>query len=304
MTGKVFLLILSQGNETPMSKIYKSPAAKEAIMALYDEKLKGLNINYEELDIPTSFGNTRIIKTGNPAGKPIVLFHGFNAGAPITLEAVTGLLNDYLFYSVDTLGQTTKSEENRLNSKDLSYGVWASEVIQNLQQEKANVIGISYGAYILQKAIQHQPELFGKVIFVVPSGLVSGPIGPSITQLTIPLIKFKITKKDKHLKQFLKAFVPDDDEHMHRLLKEMMNGTYLDTNIPKLLKEKDVKDFNVPVYAMGADNDIYFPGQKVIDRCKALFPNFQEGHLLKDSKHMPAKSSFREVQKKIKEWIG
>jgi pimeloyl-ACP methyl ester carboxylesterase len=287
-----------------MSKIYKTPEAKSRIMGLYDQKLKSLNINYEELDIPTSFGRTRIVKTGNPAGKPIVLFHGFNAGAPLTLEAVLGLLDAYQFYGVDTIGQTTKSEENRLNSKDLSYGKWAAEVVKGLALEKANFIGISYGAYILQKMIRHQPDLVGKAIFVVPSGLVSGPIGPSITQLTIPLLAFKITKKEKHMKKFLSAFVPDDDAFMQSLLAEMMNGTYLDTSIPKLLKEKDVANFQAPVYVIGADNDVYFPGQKTIDRCKVLFPNFKEGVLLKDSKHMPGKNDFGLIQEKIKGWIG
>ena len=65
-----------------MKSIYKSEKAKKAIMSLYDEKLSSLNIDYVELDIETQFGKTRVIKTGNSKGKPIILFHGINVTFP------------------------------------------------------------------------------------------------------------------------------------------------------------------------------------------------------------------------------
>jgi len=64
-------------------------------MSLYDEKLESLNIEYTKLDIHTKYGRTRILKTGNPNGKPIVLLHGFNAGAPLTLEAIKEIRNTF-----------------------------------------------------------------------------------------------------------------------------------------------------------------------------------------------------------------
>ncbi len=66
-----------------MKNLYKNEQAKTAIMSLYEEKLKSLQIDYEEIDVNTSFGKTRIIKTGNESGKLIVLFHGINASCKI-----------------------------------------------------------------------------------------------------------------------------------------------------------------------------------------------------------------------------
>ena len=286
-----------------MKSIYKTPQAKAALLGLYDEKLNSLNIDYEEIDVNTTFGRTRVIKTGFGKGKKIVLFHGINAGSPLTLESVKDLHKDYSLYAIDTIGQATKSEENPLNIKDNSYALWADEVLDQLGITEANFIGISYGAYILQKLITHRPSKVAKCIFVVPSGLVNGKLGESTTKLTIPLIKYHITKKDSHLKEFIKAFVPENDEFMFRMQKALLSGFKMDYRRPTLVKGKDVKNFTNPVYIIVADDDVFFPGDAAINRAKDIFKNIQGTHVLKNSKHMPSYDKFSEIQQKIKSWI-
>lgn len=286
-----------------MGYLYKNQQAKTELMSLYEEKLKSLQIDYKDIDVKTSFGNTRVIKTGNESGKPIVLFHGINAGAPLTLEAVKDLRKDYLLFAIDTIGQATKSDENRIDIKDNSYALWAAEVLSKLNIKEANFIGISYGAYILQKLIAYKPEMVTKCIFVVPSGLVNGNFGVSMIKLTFPLLRFLITKKDSHLKKFIKAFVPEEDELMFRLQKALLTGVNMDYRRPLLIKEKDVQNFTNPVYMIVADDDVFFPGHEAIVRAKATFKNFKEAHVLKNCKHMPNKNSYSEIQQKIKIWL-
>ncbi|MCR9131674.1 MAG: hypothetical protein NXI08_03840 [bacterium] len=273
-------------------------------MELYDQKLHSLQIEYQEIDIKTSFGRTRVIKTGNTTGKNVVLFHEINAGAPTTLEVVQPLLDTFQFYAIDTIGQTTKSAPNRLNSKNKDYAIWALEVLEGLNIENAHCIGISYGAYILQKLIQLDHSKINSCVFVVPSGIVSGDPWISTKKLTLPLIKWKLTKKEDDLKQFLSGFAPIEDAFTYELLHQIMVGTYLDISIPKLLKAKNVKDFKKPVFVIAASDDVYFPGEKVIRRAKVLFPNFRDALLLKNSKHMPSKEFHTTIQNKIKEWLG
>ncbi len=287
-----------------MSTIYKHSKAKEEIMELYEEKLQSLGIEYEEIDVPTQFGNTRIVKTGNRNGQPVVLLHGFNAGAPLTLEAVKEITDQYLFYAIDTIGQATKSDEVKMNIKDDSFAVWVDEVLEQLQLPKANFIGISYGAFILQKVMVHRPQRIDKCILVVPSGLVKGSTRDALTKLTFPLIRYKLSKSDVNLKKFLNAFVPEDNEFLFRLLKTIMTGIKLDTRIPALAKQKDLAHFGQPVYIIGAEEDVYFPGSELQKTGPTLFSNLKEVHLLKGSKHMPAVRHYPEIQEKLKEWMG
>ena len=286
-----------------MKQLYKTPESKDLILSLYNEKLESLDIEYENIDVVTSFGRTRVVKTGNKDGNIVFLFHRINAGAPLTLEAVKELGKDYLLFAIDTIGQATMSDENRINIEDNSYALWADEILKKLNIKDAYFIGISYGAYILQKLISYKPELVTKCIFVVPSGLVNGKFGASMIKLTFPLVRFLITKKDAHLKKFIKAFVPEEDEFMFRLQKALLTNLNMDYRRPILLREKDVKNFNNPVYMIVSDNDVFFPGLESIDRAKRIFNNFREAHILKNSKHMPNKEDYFEIQQKIKLWL-
>lgn len=286
-----------------MKTLYKTPQSKKQLMELYEEKLKSLQIDYQEIDVQTSFGRTRVIRTGNLNGKKIVLFHGINAGAPLTLEAVKGLRTTYLLFAIDTIGQATKSDENRIDINDASYAIWADEVLEKLEIKAASFIGISYGAYILQKVLTHKPERVTKCIFVVPSGLVNGKVGVSLVKLTFPLVRFLMTKKDEHLRKFTAAFVPEEDEFMFRLQKALLTGLNMDYRRPTLLTAKDVEHFNNPVYMMVADDDVFFPSLEAIEKAKKIFKRFEEAYILKNCKHMPDQTTYTEIQQKIRSWL-
>ncbi|WP_298759517.1 alpha/beta hydrolase [uncultured Psychroserpens sp.] len=287
-----------------MASIYKNNQAKTDLMDLYDEKLKALQIDYTNIDVNTKFGKTRVVKTGKTNGKKIVIFHGYNAGAPITLEAIKDILDKYCFYVIETIGQATKSEETIINIKDDSFALWADEVLEKLEIQKVNVIGISYGAFIVEKLMVYNPERIDKCVLVVPSGIVNGNIWESTKKLTFPLIRWNITKKEKHLKSFLSAFAHVEDEFLYKMLSLIMKGVKLDTRIPKLLKSKEVENFTAPVYVIAAKDDVYFPGEKIAVRSKELFLNLKEVHLLENSKHMPSKNTYPIIQQKLMEWIN
>ena len=155
----------------------------------------------------------------------------------------------------------------------------------------------------LQKLITYNPEMVGKCIFVVPSGLVNGKFMESMSRLSFPLMKFLFTKKDSDLKKFISAFVPEDDEFMFRLQKALLTGLNMDYRRPTLLKKEDVQNFNGSVYMIVADDDVFFPGQDAVEKAKAIFRNFKAAHVLKGSKHMPSKENYPEIQEKIKQWI-
>ncbi|MEM9649320.1 MAG: alpha/beta hydrolase [Bacteroidota bacterium] len=286
-----------------MSTIYKNKNVKEELMLLYEQKLKSLNIVFKEIDIDSSFGRTRVIKAGNEKGKQIVLFHGYNAGSPLTLEAVKELTFEYCLFAIDTIGQATKSENTTIDIHDDSFAIWADQVLEKLSITKANIVGISYGAFIVQKLMIHKPAKIAKSILVVPSGIVSGNIWDAITKLSIPLLRFKTTKKEEHLIKFIDAFQPNDDDFISKMLKLIITGVKLDTKIPKLLKRKQVEHFNKPVYIITASNDVYFPSKKIKKRSENLFNDLREVYELKGSKHMPSKKYYTDIQRIVKKWI-
>lgn len=149
----------------------------------------------------------------------------------------------------------------------------------------------------------YRPQRIDNCILVVPSGIVNDNFWESTKKLSLPFLRWNITKKEQHLRSYLNAFVPVEDKFLYKMLSTIMKGVKLDTRIPKLLKVKEVKNFNAPVYVIAAKDDVYFPGEKIAKRCIELFSNLKEVHLLEKSKHMPSKDTYAIIQQKILEWI-
>lgn len=284
--------------------MYKSPAAKVRIMALYDQKLAALGLPTQSLYLSTSAGETHVLQLGDTSLPPLLVFHGINAGAAATLEPVHPLSAHFCLYLVDTIGQATRSAETRLSLQGGAIGRWLVDVMDGLGLPNAHTIGISYGAFLLQKLMQFAPERIRKAVFVVPSGLVNGPVWPSIQRLSLPLLKFHLTKSRKDLASFLLAFHGEESEFWFDLHFELLTGTQMDYRRPPLLTAADVAALQAPVYAIVADNDVFFPGQQALAKCRAIFPNFQESHVLRDCKHMPDVAHYAEIQDKIKGWLA
>lgn len=280
--------------------IYKNPEAKEAIFTLYDQKLASLEIEYEDIYIDTFAGSTHIIATGDIQNPPIVLMHGVNAGAPVALEAIKGLNENYRIYAIDSIGQTTKSAETRLDLKDDSYGKWLSEILDHLSINKAIFIGVSYGAFLVQKLMRYAPQKFEKTIFIVPGGLANGKFWESTRKLTFPLLKYMRTKKEVDLLQFLDAFYSEKDQSVIDLQKTLLTGVKMDYRRPPLVKKSDVKDLDTPVFAIFAENDVFFPMAKSLEQCQVIFKNFKGYYILKGSKHVPDKAMYSELEDQIK----
>ncbi len=285
------------------TSIYKSSEYKAEIMELYEKRLAACNLNYEDIYVDTFAGKTHVIATGDASNPPLIILHGINAGAPMALESIKGLSNYYRLYAIDTVGQATKSSETRLPMNDDSYARWINETMDKLALKTASFIGVSYGAFLLQKLMTFYPTRITKSIFVVPSGFVNGSFFKSMQKLSFPLLRFLSTKKENDLVRFMDAFYTQIDETGVSFQKNVLLGVKVDYRRPTLLTAKDVNQMHSPVYVMVADNDIFFPGDKALKKCKALFINFKGSYILKNTKHIPAPNTYPEIENQIKKWL-
>lgn len=283
--------------------IYKTPEAKIEIMKLYEQKLASCSIRTSCLYVDTFAGKTHVTIMGDKSKPPIVVLHGVNAGGPFALEAVQNLKNKYAIYAIDTIGQTTKSAETKLSLKGDAYAQWLLETMDKIGLEKASIIGISYGAFLLQKLMVYQPQKITKAIFIVPSGLVNIGRAKLIQKLAYPLAKFFLTKKDKYLFKFMDNFYQKKGKSDIAFQKNILLGVKMSYRRPPLLKAKEVQNLDIPVYAIVAENDIFFPSEKTIKKCNEIFKGFKDYYILKNSKHIPNKSTYPEIEKKIEKWL-
>ncbi len=286
------------------SPLYKNADARAALMVLYDKNLAACGVSTDSIYVDTFAGKTHVLACGDKHKPPLVVLHGIHAGAPLAIRALQGLGKTYRLYAVDTIGQVTRSAENSISMDDDSFGKWLAETMEQLGIQEAPVIGVSYGAFILQKLMTHYPEKITKGVLVVPSGLVNGPFWASIRKLSWPLMLFFMTKKEKYLRRFMSAFYTDVSDQDVAFQRNLLEGVKLDMRRPSLLTRNDVGQLEAPVYVMVADDDSFFPGLKAIAKCKKVFKNFKGYHVLSGSKHIPSAQFYPEIEEKIRKWLA
>lgn len=269
-------------------KVYKNAASEQIMKKLYDKQLASLNINFEDIYLNTRFGKTHLIKTGNPDGKPILLFHGGNSTAPYYLKGFLYLKYKHLIYAVDTIGHPGKSDQNVLSAINLEYGEWASDVISGLGFKEIICIGGSFGGGILAKLMCVAPQKISKAILLVPSGICNVSTFSIIYKLGIPMILYIITKNEKWLKKSILPMTVDEkeiDEETLKMVRETFNHVSVKAVMPSNVKKKYMDNYDAPTLLIAGEKDILFPGNKIINRAKEIIPNLKT-YLMKDSGHL------------------
>ncbi|SDC64365.1 Pimeloyl-ACP methyl ester carboxylesterase [Algoriphagus faecimaris] len=283
-----------------MGSLFKSEKGKQEILQLYDQKLESLSVDFSYKTIHTSFGKTNIISTGNPQKPPIILIHGSNGNAPIALETYKDLLDSFSVYAVDVLAQPNKSAETRLSMQDDSYGKWMHEIIDELKLQNVILAGFSFGGLVILKTLIHNEQKIKEVFLTAPAYVVNGNPLKALFRFFIPMKRYMKTKKKKYLDRFLAAAFTEKDEYAEKSLALIFTHFTMDFTPVPVIKTADAMKISSPITLIAAENDILFPGGKMIRRAKKIFPSLKSTVLLEDSKHVQSKEENQRIAAIIK----
>ena len=282
-----------------MKTLYSSEAGKKEILNLYDSKLNELNISYINKTIDTSFGKTNIIVTGNPNNPPLLLIHGSNGCAPVALETCPNLTKHFCVYAIDVLAQPNKSDENRLSMKDASYGKWIHEIINTLDLKDVTLSGFSFGGLIILKTLEVSCAPIKQAFLICPTYIVNGNPLKALWKVFIPMKHFMKTKQSKYVERFSKALFTERDSFAIEYLTKVFTYFEMDFSPLPVIKTKSAQAITTPITLFAADDDLFFPGQKMIKRAQKIFPSLKEVILFKNSKHVQKASDNLIIEEKI-----
>ncbi|WP_117885304.1 alpha/beta fold hydrolase [Aureibaculum luteum] len=272
-----------------MKSLFKSEQGKSEILNLYDEKLEALNIKHNYISIDTTYGHTHIIVSGAPSNVPIIIIHGSNGCAPIALETYPNLCEKFRVYAIDVLAQPNKSAESRLSMKDDSYGQWINEIIDSLKIENVIMAGFSFGGLIILKTLEFDESKIKKVYLSAPAYIVNGNPIKALFKIFIPMKMFMKTQKSKYVEKFLAAIFTERDEFAIKYLSKVFLHFKMDfTPVPVINKVK-ANLIQTPIILFAGENDILFPGKKMIKRASKIFPSLKSTKLFENSKHVQNK---------------
>lgn len=269
-----------------MEKLFKSQSGKDAILSLYDQKLEELNIDYENLKVGTSFGETNVVVTGAASNPPMIIVHGSNGCAPIALETYPNLSQKFRIYAVDVIAQPNKSAETRPSMKDKSYGKWMNEVIAQLGITDITMAGFSFGGLVILKTLEYDESKIKEVYLTAPAYVVNGSPLTALWKVFMPMKRFMKSKKMRHLDKFLSNLFTEPDAFALSFLPKVFLEFKMDFTPVPVINSKKAKNITTPITIFAADQDILFPGEKMLKRASKIFPSLKEGMLIPQSKHV------------------
>ncbi|MEQ5791480.1 alpha/beta fold hydrolase [Muricauda sp. NFXS6] len=278
---------------------FKSNEGKSKILSLYNRKLKELNIDYSEKLVDTKYGKTNVLCVGDTTLPPLVLIHGTGGCAPQILESFPHLALQYSVYTVDVLAQPNKSAENRLDMKSLDYGKWLLEVIIKLRLKEVTLVGFSFGGLISLKALEYNETPIKQVFLIAPVYIVNGNPILNLWKMFIPLKKFIKTNNQAYIKKVMDVLFSEYDGFALVFMSTVFQNCNMDFSPLPIMSKNSGKNIKTPITIFAAEQDIMFPGKKMIKRAKQLFPSLEEAVLLEDSKHVPDAKDFKKIEELI-----
>lgn len=273
-------------NRRHMKSLFTSEAGKAKLLNLYDKKLKSLALNYSYKEVITSYGKTNIIVTGKDTNPPILIIHGANGCGPIALETYLGLETHFQVFAVDVLAQPNKSATARLSMKNLDYGKWLHSVIDSLELNNVTLAGFSFGGLVILKALEYKEDNIKEIFLTAPAYIVNGNPLKALFKVFIPMKRYIKTKKISYVKHFLKELFTEEDDFALEFLSTVFLHFKMDfTPVPVIHKRK-ARTLKTPITLVTAQHDLMFPGKKMINRARKIFPSLKKTILLEQSKHV------------------
>lgn len=132
-------------------KVYRSKKAKQRILSTYQELLNEWKVPVKEVDVPTEYGITHVNVCGNQENAPLVLFHGVgDDSALMWIYNMRELSSLFCVYAIDTIGGPGKSIPNENYNKSFDDALWIDAVLDYLELQNVNLLGVSHGGYLVQ----------------------------------------------------------------------------------------------------------------------------------------------------------
>ena len=282
-----------------MKSLYKSELGKKEILHLYDQKLKDLQIDYTSKLINTDFGKTNCIIIGDSTKPPLVIIHGSNGCAPISIETYPNLYKEFQIFAIDVLAQPNKNAENRLSMKDNSYGLWMNQIINNLNLKNVTMVGFSFGGLIILKTLIQNESTIKEVYLSAPAYIVNGNPFTALFKVFVPMKRYMRTQNSKYLKKFLETLFTEPDEFAYNYLSKVFLYFKMDFTPVPVIKKAEANLINTPINLFAAKKDIMFPGKKMLKRANKIFPSLKEAILFENSKHVQNRIDNKKIEKII-----
>jgi pimeloyl-ACP methyl ester carboxylesterase len=275
-------------------------------MAAYNAVLTLWPMPYEELYVSTCVGVTHIVASGPPNAKPVILLHGQDSAATSWIHNVHELARNFRVFAVDTIGDMGKSKPLRLPKSRQDYQNWLCDVFDQLNIQKAALIGYSYGGFLATNFAIANPERLSSMILLAPGIPLLGPFTLPWAYYGLPMMYWpsRFTIRRFINGASTKGYSTKNATHEQMIvgMKNMRKAFFLRPDFTI----EELKQIVIPTLLILGEQEIMYEPRKALECAAQLIPNLQTelipnaGHMLiSDQPEIVNQCMLRFLQKSI-----
>ena len=295
-----------------MSQAYgfKTSKGEAAFRAAYDDGLRLWPVPYEELDVPTRFGHTHVIVSGEENAPPLVLLHGYMATSTSWQPNIADFSKHYRTYAIDVMGQASKSIPAVPIRNAADYVVWLTEALNALRLDRVSMVGTSFGGWLALTFAIAAPERVNKLALLSAGGFM--PMAKEFSLRGMLMVIFPTRFTVNSFMHWL-GFKERLDESATRTIRDFLNLVYLGLEhfrmpqetarvMPAVFTDDELRRTHVPTLVLYGDDEAICDPAAALRRAQRLMPDV-EGHLIPDCSHDMCVSQSRVVNARVLEFL-
>lgn len=266
--------------------VWKDEAARKRLEEWFTHFRERITPPVESYEASTSFGSSHVLLAGRQDGPPLVCLHAMRTGSSLLVSELVPLLDRFRIIAPDLPGQSVRGPQVHLPLTDDSHARWLLEVIDGLDLRSVSLFGVSWGGFIARQTASVAPERVERLALLVPAGIANGSHLKGLTKMALPLLRYRLWRSDENLRRLLAPLFTTWDDHWAEFVGDTVHDMPFDFRIPPLASDDELRCLTMPVLALAADEDISFPGQRVVRRILESVPH-ADCEVLRACKHCP-----------------
>lgn len=267
-------------------RIFKSPEARAQLEDWYDRFLAKVEAPVEHLQIETSHGPNHVLAIGDATNSPLVCVHGARSSSAHTAAELGPLAERFYLLLPDAPGHSVKGPEANLPDDGTVWAGWLVEVLDGLELDRVDLLGVSWGGFISLQAAALAPERIARLVLLVPAGVVKGKTLKGLVQIIGPMMMHSFFPSEARLRRFMEPMMTTWDDDWAHYLPDAMKAFAQRLTSPPLIDAEKLESLEMPVLAIAGTDDLTVPGERLFARLEALVPHV-ERELLDGCKHLP-----------------
>jgi pimeloyl-ACP methyl ester carboxylesterase len=285
---------------------FRSHAGELEYLEAYDATLKQWPVPYEEIYIPTRFGDTHVVASGPKDADSIILLHPSGSAATIWCRNVGPLGKHFRTLAVDTISEPNKSILTRAIDKRhqrMDFADWTADLFNGLKIESAHIIGNSFGGFLALNTVLYLPQRVRKCILISPAATFL-QIWPWYWHFLPARIVGSLIGSRR---MFLRAYewIWQDfpiEEHLSRLRTINAIEGRPQHSFPTVFSDDELRRIRTPILLLVGDHEVIYEPERVIRQASRAIAGLKTKIIL-NANHNAEYTAADEVNREIEAFL-